>query len=202
MGFEEMLDFLAGQGFDREAALARSGEVHPLPFLWVFGRSHFAVSFFGADVYPENLSVGLEQPAVRDWVMGKFVLEVVDDADRNRHLQVTVELAPGEQGGGLAGHPHRQGPYGGRSGKAVLASVGIVVPELSDEDMVIHYFIHDAVLIVNSPGPISRQGMLQRFRLANAFMRSPLDLFDQEIDSLEHRFVCLPPVQVLVPSST
>ncbi len=79
--------------------MARSGDVHPLPFAWVFGRSHFAISFFGANVYPENLSVGLEQPAVRDWVTGKFVLEVVDDADRNRHLQVTAELAPGEQGG-------------------------------------------------------------------------------------------------------
>ncbi|HEX8006184.1 MAG TPA: hypothetical protein VF482_07135 [Trebonia sp.] len=38
------------------------------------------------------------QPAVSGWVTGKFVLEVVDDADANPCLHVTVELAPGEKG--------------------------------------------------------------------------------------------------------
>ena len=33
------------------------------PFVYVFGRSHFAVSYYGANVYPENVTVGLEQPA-------------------------------------------------------------------------------------------------------------------------------------------
>jgi phenylacetate-CoA ligase len=70
--------------------------VRPLPFAYVFGRSHFTVSYFGANVYPENVVVGLEQPAVSGWVTGKFVLEVAGDADGNPHLSVTVELAPGE----------------------------------------------------------------------------------------------------------
>src|SRR5262249_7389037 len=52
--------------------------------------------FFGANVYPENVSAGLEQPSVSPWVTGKFVLEVTEDADRNRRLAVAVELAPGE----------------------------------------------------------------------------------------------------------
>ena len=34
-----------------------------LPFAFVFGRANFTVSFFGANVYPENISVGLEQAA-------------------------------------------------------------------------------------------------------------------------------------------
>jgi phenylacetate-CoA ligase len=55
------------------------------------------VSFFGANVYPENVTVGLEQPEVSAWTTGKFVLEVVEDADQDRHLRVTVELAPGEE---------------------------------------------------------------------------------------------------------
>jgi phenylacetate-CoA ligase len=53
------------------------------------------VSFFGANVYPENVTVGLEQPGVSDWVTGKFVLGVVEDADHDRHLTIVVELAPG-----------------------------------------------------------------------------------------------------------
>ena len=53
--------------------------VRRLPFVFVFGRSNFTVSYFGANIYPENISVGLEQDGVKEWVTGKFVLEVVED---------------------------------------------------------------------------------------------------------------------------
>jgi len=66
-----------------------------LPFVYVFGRSLFAVSFFGANVYPENVAVALEQPVISEQVTGRFVLETVEDEDRNRRLRITVELAPG-----------------------------------------------------------------------------------------------------------
>jgi phenylacetate-CoA ligase len=69
-----------------------------LPFVYVFGRSLFTVSYFGANVYPENVTVGLEQPAISDWVTGKFVLETYEDEDRDRRLRITVELAPGRDG--------------------------------------------------------------------------------------------------------
>jgi phenylacetate-CoA ligase len=92
IGHEALLAFCADYGFD-------PGLQGPsLPFVYVFGRTRFAVSFFGANVYPENIAAGLEQPAVSDWVTGKFVLEVAEDADRNRQLAVAVELAPGEHG--------------------------------------------------------------------------------------------------------
>jgi phenylacetate-CoA ligase len=69
-----------------------------LPFVYVFGRSLFTVSFFGANIYPENVTVGLEQPGISDWVTGKFVLETYEDTDRDRQLRITVELAPGRDG--------------------------------------------------------------------------------------------------------
>lgn len=87
---DELLEFCARHGFTPES------DTDPLPFVYVFGRSLFTVSFFGANIYPENVTVGLEQPAVSGWVTGKFVLEVVEDANRDRQLQVTVELAPHE----------------------------------------------------------------------------------------------------------
>jgi phenylacetate-CoA ligase len=37
--------------------------------------------------------IGLEQPAIRELVTGKFVLEVKDDDDRNRELWIAVELS-------------------------------------------------------------------------------------------------------------
>jgi phenylacetate-CoA ligase len=87
----ELLDFCARNGFTPDAD-------NDLPFVFVFGRSLFTVSFFGANVYPENVTVGLEQPGISDWVTGKFVLETVADADENTRLRVTVELAPGRTG--------------------------------------------------------------------------------------------------------
>jgi phenylacetate-coenzyme A ligase PaaK-like adenylate-forming protein len=87
----EMLDFCSRNGFTPEAD-------NDLPFVFVFGRSLFTVSFFGANVYPENVTVGLEQPGISDWVTGKFVLETVADADENTRLRVTVELAPDQTG--------------------------------------------------------------------------------------------------------
>jgi phenylacetate-CoA ligase len=67
-----------------------------LPFVYVFGRSSFALSFYGANVYPENVAVGIEQPALLAAVSGKFVMQVVLDADQNPSLEVTVELLPGQ----------------------------------------------------------------------------------------------------------
>jgi phenylacetate-CoA ligase len=93
---DEAVGLCRKHGFDPLAALDGGAAPAPLPFAFIFGRSHLAVSFFGANVYPENIAAGLEQPEVSPWVTGKFVLEVTEDSDRNRHLAVAVELAPGE----------------------------------------------------------------------------------------------------------
>jgi phenylacetate-CoA ligase len=100
ISYETMLKLLAEWGFNPVEALQQEGGrgIHPLPFVYVFGRSHFTVSYFGANIYPENVTVGLEQPVIREWVTGKFVLQVKEDADQNRFLSVVVELAPGVEG--------------------------------------------------------------------------------------------------------
>jgi phenylacetate-CoA ligase len=79
----------------REILRSDEGGVWELPFAYLFGRADFTVSYFGANVYPENISVGLEQAAVRDWVSGKFVLQVVETSDCNEALSLVVELLPG-----------------------------------------------------------------------------------------------------------
>ena len=112
ISYDAMIQFLAEWGFDPAAALneetgmlARTDSekssasynargISKLPFVYVFGRSNFTVSYFGANIYPENVTVGLEQPVIREWVTGKFVLQVQEDTDRNRFLSVVVELAP------------------------------------------------------------------------------------------------------------
>lgn len=96
--YEQLLEFLQAHGFDAIATLQQQdpAPIRLLPFVYVFGRSHFTVSFFGANIYPENVTVGLEQPEICDWVTGKFVMQVQTDTDQNSHLVIYVELAPGE----------------------------------------------------------------------------------------------------------
>ena len=101
--YDEMLRFLADRGFDPIAELSQTGGrigpfgrgVRPLPFVYVFGRSNFTVSYFGANIYPENITVGLEQGRIASWVTGKFVLQAVEGLDKAPHLAIAVELAPG-----------------------------------------------------------------------------------------------------------
>jgi len=64
------------------------------PFVYVFGRSLFTVSYFGANIYPENVTVALERDEISDWVTGKFVVQVLSDHDEERRLSIVVELAP------------------------------------------------------------------------------------------------------------
>ncbi len=103
ISYDAMVNFLAEWGFNPVATLHQEINsphsnirgIRPFPFVFVFGRSNFTVSYFGANIYPENVTVGLEQSGIKDWVTGKFVMQVKEDADKNRFLSVVVELAPG-----------------------------------------------------------------------------------------------------------
>lgn len=53
------------------------------------------LSYFGAAIYPENITVGLEQAPICDGVTGQFVLQVQPGEDLNGVLAIAVELDPG-----------------------------------------------------------------------------------------------------------
>lgn len=98
IGYDRMLAFLASKGFDPQSQpeLQNRRGIRALPFVYVFGRSQFAISYFGANIYPENVTVGLEQSPICEWVTGKFVMQIRETVDRNAELSIVVELAPGE----------------------------------------------------------------------------------------------------------
>ncbi len=91
----QLSEYLEAKGLMTDA-LRTQFERFPQPFVYVFGRDAFAVSYYGANVFPENVAIGLEQPQFGQVVTGKFVLEVVEDAQQDSVLQVTVELASGQ----------------------------------------------------------------------------------------------------------
>jgi phenylacetate-CoA ligase len=95
--YDDMIHFLAERGYDPHGELAGQGwrGMRKLPFAYVFGRADFTVSYFGANIFPENVTVGLEQPAVAPSVTGKFVLQAVEGLAEQPHLAIAVELAAG-----------------------------------------------------------------------------------------------------------
>jgi phenylacetate-CoA ligase len=99
--YESMLQKMRDLGCDPVAAVRASGGPEPRrqPFVWVFGRTDFTVSFFGANVFPETISLGLEQPEIRGRVTGKFVMQVKEGlADDKPRLTIAVELAKDASG--------------------------------------------------------------------------------------------------------
>ncbi|MDD5266280.1 MAG: phenylacetate--CoA ligase family protein [Methylococcales bacterium] len=96
LSYDEMWTFLNGQGIHSVSQLGLNKDFEPrnLPFVFVFGRADFTVSYYGANIYPENVTVGLEQPEIMAWVTGKFVLETQKNEDGDTTLHIAVELLP------------------------------------------------------------------------------------------------------------
>lgn len=103
LSYAEMRKFLRDHGAPSLTpfGLDESAPVRELPFVYVFGRADFTVSYYGANIYPENVTVGLEKPELMAALTGKFVLESPETADGDRVLRLTVELAPGVDVGSL-----------------------------------------------------------------------------------------------------
>jgi phenylacetate-CoA ligase len=93
--YDAMVTKMRDLGCDPIAAVRASGGPEPRrqPFVWVFGRTDFTVSFFGANVFPETISLGLEQPEIRARVTGKFVMQVKEGLADKPRLTIAIELA-------------------------------------------------------------------------------------------------------------
>jgi len=95
--FEAMRARLADYQFDAETAVAQAGlRARRQPFVFVFGRANFTLSFFGANIFPETISLALEKPSLSRWTTGKFVMEVKEGLAERPRFTVAVELADKE----------------------------------------------------------------------------------------------------------
>ncbi len=95
--FDGMLARMRAHGLDPLAELPAGTPVRELPFVWVFGRTHVALSIDGANIYPEHIAGALERPPQSDACTGKFVMRIEADADHNPRLSCVLELLPGAQ---------------------------------------------------------------------------------------------------------
>ena len=94
MSHRDLLAFLQDWGVESLQDYGLDGDGWALPFVWVFGRADFTVSFYGANIFPEHVQVGLDQPDLMGLVSGKFVMEVIGENGGSEFLQIAVELPP------------------------------------------------------------------------------------------------------------
>lgn len=62
-------------------------------YVWLFGRPLFALSMYGANIYPETIAAGLERDDAYADLTGKFVMEIVEG--EQPRLRVIAEVVPG-----------------------------------------------------------------------------------------------------------
>ena len=86
LSFDDMIEILKENGIKVNLSNAIK-----LPFVWVFGRKIWTISFYGANIYCENIMVGLEQPCFYGKITGKFTLNTTSDISEKR-LLLKVEM--------------------------------------------------------------------------------------------------------------
>lgn len=66
-----------------------------LPFVYVFERNDFTVSFYALQIYPQHIKAALETPKLRRFLTGKFTMVTAYDQKNNQRLEINFELRPG-----------------------------------------------------------------------------------------------------------
>ena len=78
-----------------EAAVAGITSIWNLPFVYVYERSDFSVSYYAFQVYPQTIRHALQRATFADLVTGKFSMLVEFDADGLQQLIIHIELKSG-----------------------------------------------------------------------------------------------------------
>lgn len=63
-----------------------------LPFVYVYERSDFSVSFFAFQIYPETVRKALQDSTLEESITGKFTMQVIYDDKGNQVFEIHVEL--------------------------------------------------------------------------------------------------------------
>lgn len=63
-----------------------------IPFVYVYERSDFSVSFFAFQIYPETIRKALQDVSVERYITGKFTMVVKFDEENNQYFEINIEL--------------------------------------------------------------------------------------------------------------
>ena len=91
--YSKMKEILAGGGFDMEKeAKKKNISLWKLPFMYVYGRNDLTATFYGINIYPENIRDALNSRGVDKHVSGKFTMLTKNNKQLNQYLELNVEL--------------------------------------------------------------------------------------------------------------
>lgn len=96
--YDQVVELCQKQGVNLPAQMADAGldqTLWKLPFVYVYERNDFSVSFYAFQIYPATVRRALEAVELRDKVTGKFSMSVGYDEQQNQRFEVNVELKHG-----------------------------------------------------------------------------------------------------------
>ncbi|MEX0881557.1 MAG: hypothetical protein WDZ34_01645 [Candidatus Saccharimonadales bacterium] len=86
-------------GFDLDKDIERAGikdTIWNLPFVYVYERNDFSVSFYAFQIYPETIRRALQAEELERFLTGKFTMTVRYDESGQQRLEIHVELRPNQ----------------------------------------------------------------------------------------------------------
>lgn len=94
ISYDEMFEKFNSQGRDLKKELKEgdiAATVWKLPFVQVFERTDFSVSFYAFQVYPETIRRALQHREFASKITGKFTMSVEHDKKQNPLLTIHIE---------------------------------------------------------------------------------------------------------------
>lgn len=97
--FDETLSRLQQLGLNLHVEANNVGikQIWHFPFIYVYERSDFSVSFFAFQIYPETIRKALQANDLEKEITGKFTMLVKFDKASNQYLEINVELKHGRK---------------------------------------------------------------------------------------------------------
>lgn len=98
ISYKTMMKKLNDYGIDLTKEKKRydiNHKILPLPFVYVYGRSDFAVVFRGANIYSEELKLVLDNKNLSKFITGRFTMIRKEDKKLKQILEINVELKKG-----------------------------------------------------------------------------------------------------------
>lgn len=96
--FKQMVEKFAENKIDLLKEAEKAGianTIWKLPFVYVYERNDFSISFYAFQIYPATIRRALEIKNLAKKITGKFCMETKFDRGQNQYIEIQVELGGG-----------------------------------------------------------------------------------------------------------
>lgn len=93
--YDELVRLCDNEGVDLQQEIKKAkiqDTVSQLPFVYVYERSDFSASFYGALIYPEYIKKALAHESLYPYITGKFTMYTKNDIQENQYLEINIEI--------------------------------------------------------------------------------------------------------------